>query len=304
MGKGANSATATRGGGATATVIGGGAVLLWATLALLTDLTGRVPPFQLMAMSFAVAFVTVVVVWLARGERPLGHLRQPPLAWVLGVGGLFGYHFFYFLALRNAPPVEAGLIAYLWPLLIVLMSALLPGMRLGWWHIGGAVAGLAGTVLLVTDGGGLQFKSEFALGYGGAVVCALTWSSYSVLSRRMAHVPTDAVGGFCGATAVFGLVAHLIFEQTVWPGDLVQWAAVVALGLGPVGAAFFLWDYGVKRGDIRVLGAASYAAPLLSTLLLVGFGRGQASWALGGACLLITGGGILAARDMLFRRSD
>ncbi len=287
-----------------ATAIGGGAVLLWATLALFTDLTGAVPPFQLMAMAFAVAFLTAVVVWLARGERPLGHLRQPLPAWILGVGGLFGYHFFYFLALRNAPTVEAGLIAYLWPLLIVLMSALLPGMRLGWWHIAGAVAGLAGTVLLVTDGGGLNFKSEFALGYGAAVVCALTWSSYSVLSRRMAHVPTDAVGGFCGATAVLGLCAHLIFEETVWPADMVQWLSVVALGLGPVGAAFFLWDYGVKRGDIRVLGAVSYAAPLLSTLLLVGFGRGQATWLLGGACLLITGGAVLAAREMLFPPQD
>jgi len=286
--------------GNTATVIGGGAVLLWATLALFTDLTGEVPPFQLMAMTFAVAFLMALAVWLARGEQPLRHLRQPVAAWALGVGGLFGYHFFYFLALRNAPPVEAGLIAYLWPLLIVLLSALLPGERLRWWHVVGALAGLAGTILLVTDGGQVQFKSEFALGYAAAAVCALTWSSYSVLSRRMAHVPTDAVGGFCGATALLGLIAHLVFEDTVWPADSLQWLSVVALGLGPVGAAFFLWDYGVKRGDIRVLGAASYAAPLLSTLLLVAFGLGAPSWTLAVACLLITGGAVLAAREMLF----
>ena len=294
MGQGVKSATLT----------GGGAVLLWATLALFTDLTGRVPPFQLTAMAFAVAFATALGVWLARGGAPLRHLRQPAAAWLLGVGGLFGYHFFYFLALRNAPPVEAGLIAYMWPLLIVLMSALLPGERLRWWHLAGALAGLAGTVLLVTDGGSLQFKSEFALGYAAAAVCALTWSSYSVLSRRLAHVPTDAVGGFCGATAVLALIAHLLFEQTVWPAGVGQWLAVAALGLGPVGAAFFLWDHGVKRGDIRVLGAASYAAPLLSTLLLVAFGRGQASWLLGLACLLISGGAVLAARELLFRQAD
>jgi len=287
-----------------ATVIGSGAVLLWATLALFTDLTGEVPPFQLMSMSFAVAFLTAFVVWLARGERPTQHLRQPGLAWLIGVGGLFGYHFFYFLALRNAPPVEAGLIAYLWPLLIVLFSALLPGERLRWWHIVGALAGLVGTVLLVTDGGRVNFKTEFALGYASAAVCALTWSTYSVLSRRMAHVPTDAVGGFCGLTAILAFGAHLVFENTVWPADLLQWLSVAALGLGPVGAAFFLWDFGVKRGDIRVLGAASYAAPLLSTLLLVAFGLGEASWVLAIACLLITGGAVLAAREMLFPQGD
>ena len=201
------------------------------------------------------------------------------------------------MALRNAPPVEAGLIAYLWPLLIVLMSAMLPGERLRWFHVAGAVAGLIGTVLLVTGGGRLSFRSDYALGYGAAVVCALTWSTYSVLSRRFATVPTDTVGGFCIATALLATACHMLFETTVWP-EGGQWLAVLALGLGPVGFAFFTWDYGVKRGDIKALGASSYAAPLLSTILLILFGQGEASWAVGAACILITGGAILASRDM------
>ncbi len=110
-----------------ATAVGGGAVLLWAMLALLTGLSGSVPPFQLAALSFAIAFVAANVVWLVRGQSPFQHLKQPALAWAVGVGGLFGYHFFYFLALRNAPLVEAGLIAYLWPLLIVVFASLASG---------------------------------------------------------------------------------------------------------------------------------------------------------------------------------
>ena len=35
-------------------------------------------------------------------------LRQPLVVWLVGVGGLFGYHALYFLALRFAPPAEAG----------------------------------------------------------------------------------------------------------------------------------------------------------------------------------------------------
>lgn len=284
-----------------ATAIGGTAVLMWATLALLTTLTGKVPPFQLVAMAFAVAFAGVTAKWLASGERIRAHLKQRPAVWALGLFGLFGYHFFYFMALRGAPAVEASLIAYLWPLLIVMFSALLPGERLRWFHLAGAVMGLAGTALLVTGGERFGFKAQYWIGYLAAAACALTWSAYSVLSRRFGEVPTDAVGGFCGATAILAVAAHLAFETTVWPQGW-EWAAVAALGVGPVGAAFFVWDHGVKRGDIRALGAFSYAAPLLSTILLIAFGRAAFTWAVAAACLLITFGAVLAGGDLMRRR--
>lgn len=273
---------------------------MWGALALLTTWTGRVPPFQLIAMAFSVAFVLALIRCLAQRKNPVVHLRHSPTVFALGVGGLFGYHFFYFMALRNAPAVDASLIAYLWPLLIVVFSALLPGERLRWWHLAGAVMGLLGAALLVTSGGRVALRLEFALGYGAALACALTWSSYSVLSRRFGHVPTDTVGWFCGAAALLGIVCHWLFEATTWPQGS-EWLAVLGLGLGPVGAAFFTWDHGVKHGDIRALGAFSYAAPLLSTLLLIAFGEAAASWVVGAACLLIVGGAVLASRDLLAR---
>ncbi|HMQ51067.1 MAG TPA: DMT family transporter [Anaerolineae bacterium] len=281
-----------------ATLIGGTAVLMWATLALLTALSGAVPPFQLTAMSFSLAFLIGLGLWLRQGGRILDHLRLPAAVWGVGIFGLFGYHFFYFMALRNAPAVEASLIAYLWPLLIMLFSALLPGERLRWFHLAGGLAGFVGASLLVTRGQSLSFDPQYSLGYLAAGVCALTWSSYSVLSRRFGTVPTDSVGGFCGATALLALVCHLLFEQTVWPAG-GEWLAILGLGLGPVGAAFFTWDYGVKRGNIKVLGAFSYAAPLLSTLLLVLFGLAEPSWVLVLACLFIVGGAVLAAGEFI-----
>lgn len=285
-----------------ATVIGFTAVLSWALLALFTALSGQVPPFQLLAMTFGIATAIGVVASVARGTSPLAHLRQPAPVWLLGVGGLFGYHFFYFLALRNAPAVEASLIAYLWPLLIVVFSALLPGERLRWFHIGGALLGLAGAALLVTKGQSLEIDPRYTLGYMAAGVCALTWSSYSVASRRFGHVPTDAVGGFCAAAALLAIPCHLIFETTVWPQGTVEWLAVLALGLGPVGGAFFTWDIGVKKGDIQVLGASSYAAPLLSTLVLVAVGLAPFTLEVVLACVLIVGGAVLAAHRMILRR--
>ncbi len=286
-----------------ATLIGFTAVLMWAVLALLTTLSGTVPPFQLVAMSFAVAFALAAAKWILARENPLKHLRQAPPVWLVGVYGLFGYHALYFTALRSAPAVEASLIAYLAPLLIILFSAFLPGERLRWFHLLGALAGLAGAAVLVTGGTAeIGFKTEFVTGYLAALACALIWSSYSVLSRRFAHVPTDIVGGYCGAAALIGLACHLVFETTVWPQSGLEWLAVLGLGLGPVGAAFFTWDHGCKRGDIKALGASMYAAPLLSTIVLIAFGQAALTWAVAVACLLITGGAAIAAAG-LFQRT-
>ncbi|MBB4303679.1 drug/metabolite transporter (DMT)-like permease [Rhodobium orientis] len=287
---------------ATATLIGFTAVLMWALLALFTAASGRVPPFQLLALTMGLGGLIGVASWAWRPGAARA-LVQPWPVWLLGVGGLFGYHFFYYTALRNAPPVEAGLIAYLWPLLIVVFSALLPGERLRWFHIAGSLLGLFGTALIVTGGRGFAFNAEYTTGYLAAAVCALTWSTYSVVSRRFASVPTDAVAGFCLAGAILSALCHVVFEETVWPADAGEWLAVAGLGLMPVGAAFYVWDIGVKKGDIQVLGAASYAAPPLSTLILIAFGFGQATWPVVIACLAITGGAALAAKDMLKRRS-
>lgn len=284
---------------ARATLIGFSAVAMWALLALLTDASGEVPPFLLSAMAFSVGAAAGFAVRLV-APPPRQTAPVPIAAWVVGVAGLFGYHFFYFTALRNAPAAEASLIAYLWPLLIVLGSALMPGERLGWHHVAGAVLGLAGSALIITGGGKLGFDGRYAFGYAMAAVCALVWSSYSLLSRRFSAVPTHVVAWFCLATAALSLVCHLALEQTVWPATAGQWLAVAGLGLMPVGAAFYAWDHGVKHGNIQVLGAASYGAPLLSTLILVAAGRAEPTATLAAACLLITGGAVLAAKSMLF----
>ncbi|WP_207477791.1 aromatic amino acid exporter YddG [Arenibaculum pallidiluteum] len=286
-----------------ATLVGSSAILMWSTLAALTALTGTMPPFQMVAVAFGIAFLVGIAGSLLRGGSPLGHLRQRPVVWLIGIGGLFGYHFFYFLAVKSAPAVEANLLNYLWPLLIVLFSALLPGERLRWWHAAGALLGLAGTVLLVTRGGGFAVEVAYIPGYLAALACAVTWAAYSVLSRRFGDVPTDAVGGFCLATAVLALLCHLVFETTAWPQEGVGWIALLALGIGPVGAAFFVWDHGVKHGDIRALGALSYATPLLSTLLLILLGLAQGHWTVWAACGLIVGGALLASHDMLLKKS-
>lgn len=284
---------------ARATTIGFGAVLLWALLALLTVGSAPTPPLLLNTICFAIGG-SCGLIW-AHFSGDLAALRQVPLkVYAAGTIGLFGYHALYFSALRLAPAAEAGLIAYLWPLLIVVFSGLLPGEAVKKGHLLGAALGFAGAVLIIS-GGGLGLQAQYLPGYLLAFVCALTWSTYSVLSRLAGTAPTQSVAVFCLASAALSLPLHLVFETTVFPATPVAWASTILLGLGPVGLAFFLWDIGVKKGDIQVLGTASYAAPLLSTLVLVLAGVATASVGLATATLLISGGAVLAARASLRR---
>lgn len=278
----------------TATLVGFVAVLLWALLALFTVGTSPVPALQLNAVTFAIGGA-IGLVWLG-STGGFADLRAVPMrVYLFGTAGLFGYHFLYFSALRLAPPAEAGLIAYLWPLLIVLFSGLLPGEVLRRGHVLGGLIGFAGAALIVANGFG-GFDVGALPGYGLALLCALTWSGYSVLSRRLGAVPTASVVAFCLATSALSAVAHLFLEQTVWPASATGWLSIIGLGVGPVGIAFFVWDVGVKKGDLQLLGVASYAAPVLSTFALIAAGLAQPSVTLLAATALITGGAMLAAR--------
>ncbi|MBX2805508.1 MAG: EamA family transporter [Hyphomicrobiales bacterium] len=288
-----------------ATLIGLLAVLLWATLAPLTVLAAGVPPFQLVAMSF-VAATAIGLAYIALRRGAAEELRRATLPSILlGTTGLLGFHFLYFLSLSLAPPLEANLINYLWPLLIVLFSALLPNQSGGlrWHHIVGALIAFAGAVLVITKGEGIPVLSSSALsGYGIALLSALTWASYSVLSRMFANVPSSVVTIYCAVTALAAAFAHFQLETTSWPLTSLQWVAAAGLGLGPVGLAFYVWDHGCKHGDLRILGVSAYFAPLLSTVLLVIAGLADGSSVIWVAAIAITGGALLASKDMLTGR--
>lgn len=283
-----------------ATAVGFSAILMWAFLAVLSTMAGPIPPFQLTAMCFLVGGLTGALSWLWR-PHAIQSLRQPWQVWLIGTFGLCGYHCLYFFAIQNAPPVEASLIAYLWPLLIVLFAALLPGERLRLHYVLGAALGLLGVIAIVTQGGTIGFSAGLKSGHIMALACAFIWSAYSVLSRRFGHVPSDVIAGFCLITALVAFVLHLILEQTLWPQTSWQWAAVGLLGTLPLGLAFYAWDVGTKKGDIMLLGASSNAAPLLSTLVLISTGYASATWSVVTACVLITLGILVAAKDMIFK---
>ena len=279
----------------TATLSGLLAILLWSSLALLTTATEGLPPFQVLAIGFGFAALFGFIRTAFRGRRGWHELRQPWAALALTTVALFGYHALYFIALKRAPAVEANLLNYLWPLLIVLFAGLLPGVRVRGAQIVGTLLGLVAAVVLVTRGSGIEIQPRYLSGYLAALCAAVIWAAYSVLNRRHAAVPSAAITVACALVAMFGAMAHLGFERSVQPSPL-QWGALALMGLGPVGAAFLLWDHGTKHGDIALLGSLSYLAPLLSTLLLVLAGRATPHWSQAVAIALLLLGAWLSVR--------
>ena len=278
-----------------ATLIGIGAILLWSTLASLTALRGPIPPFETTAIVFAVGGSTITAIAFLRGRA--ASLVPTWASFALGIYGLFIYHTLYFGALTLAPPAEASLITSLWALLTVLFSGLLPNHRLRAAHVIGALLGFAAAAILVRDklGAGHQLTGA-PLGFVLAFGCAFVWSSYSVASRLLASVPSESMATSCLATAILAGVCSLALEPWTTPPGFVSGMALIGMGLGPLGAAFLFWDIGMKQGNVPLLGVLSYAALILSTLLLIALGLAEPTWSLAAACGLMVAAAGIATR--------
>lgn len=268
-----------------------GAIALWASLAALGVALSHVPPFLLTGLSLLVG--GLIALPLSRFD--LRTWRVPVSTLALGVYGLFGFHFLLFIALRHAPPVQANLVNYLWPLGIVVMAPLfLPGVRLSTRHVLAAVLGFAGAALAILGRGG-NAEAVWAWGYIPALGSAFIWASYSLLTQRVTAFPTAAIGGFAWVSGLLALLCHAGLEPAVALSG-TDWALIGLMGLGPLGGAFFLWDAALKRGDARQIGVLSFLTPLLSTLTLL-LVRGESpSWSVGVAAAMIIGAAVIATR--------
>ena len=275
----------------TASLLALGAIALWATLATLGVSLSHVPPFLLTGLALLIG--SMVALPLSRLD--IRQWRVPPATLALGVYGLFGYHFLLFTAFRHAPPVEANLVNYLWPLGIVVMAPLfLPGVRLGVMHVLAALLGFGGAALVIL--GGSSLTGGFAWGYLPALGAAFVWASYSLMTKRVRPFPTAAIGLFGLVSGLLSLACHALMEPAV-ALSARDWGLITLMGLGPLGAAFFLWDAALKRGDARHIGLLSFLTPLLSTLLLLAVRGERPSATVGIAAAMIVGGAVLGTRS-------
>jgi drug/metabolite transporter (DMT)-like permease len=270
-----------------------GAISLWASLAALGVSLAHVPPFLLTGLGLLSG--SVIALPLSRFD--FRQWRVPPATLAIGVYGLFGYHFLLFMALQNAPPVQANLVNYLWPLGIVVMAPLfLPGMSLTPRHVLAALLGFGGAALAILGGHPADpGASLWAWGYIPALMAAFIWASYSLLTKRVKPFPTSAIGTFALVSGMLALLCHVWLEPAVSLSG-TDWALITLLGLGPLGGSFFLWDAALKRGDARQIGVLSFVTPLLSTLVLLTLRGESPSLSVGLAALMIVGAAVIATR--------
>lgn len=269
-----------------------GAIALWASLAALGVALSHVPPFLLTGLALLVG--SLIALPLSRFDLRQWRVPAPTLA--LGVYGLFGFHFLLFIALRHAPPVQANLVNYLWPLGIVVMAPLfLPGVTLALRHVLAAFLGFAGAALAILGGAGEGAQTGWAWGYLPALGSAFIWASYSLLTQRVRAFPSAAIGSFALLSGLLALLCHAALEPAVRL-SATDCGLIVVLGLGPLGGAFFLWDAALKRGDARQIGVLSFLTPLLSTLTLLLLRGERPSLSIGLAALMIVGAAVMATR--------
>jgi drug/metabolite transporter (DMT)-like permease len=263
-----------------------GAIALWAGLASLGLSLKHLPPFLLTGIALVIGSIPA---W------PLYKQWKIPLRTLaLGVYGLFAYHFLLFIALRTAPAVEANLVNYLWPLFIVVLApVILPGMSLRAGHVVGALLGFAGAAVAIL--GGSNATGTWSWGYLLAAASALIWATYSLGTRRVPAFPTAAIGLFGLVSGVLSLVCHALLESRVAIAAN-DWVLLALMGLGPLGAAFFLWDKALKLGDARHIGVLSYLTPLASTALLLLVTGSGLRWSIALAAVLIVGGALIGTR--------
>ncbi len=270
------------------------AIVLWGSLATLGVALAKVPPFLLTGSGLLIGSLIA----LPLSGFDLRRWRVPRRTLAVGVGGLFGYHFLLFMALRHAPPVQANLVNYLWPLGMVVMAPLfLRGMQLRAGHVAAALLGFAGAAVAILGrgAGASAVTGGFHWGYLFAFGEALVWASYSLLTRALPPFPTSAVGGFAAIAGLLALLCHALLEPPT-PLSLHQAALIAALGLGPLGGAFFLWDAAIKRGDPRRIGLLAFLTPLLSTGLLMAVNHQRPDLSIVAATVMIVGAAFWGSR--------
>lgn len=268
---------------------------MWSFAALLAVEVESIPTFEILSVALTVSFLATSA-WLTYSGRWGLIAKQPLTIWIPGIIGVFFNDLAYFTAFKYAPAAQVDIINYLWPMLIVLMSGILPQHSLKKNHLIAVGLGFIGASLAIwsTFAEG-SFHISHLLGYFLALLSAFSWSFYVVCSMRPNNkAPVEMIGMFCGVGALFAIVMHSFFETTMWlgPRDI---ATLLLIGATTCGAAYYFWINGIQHGNSKRLTILSYWVPLASIFILICQGKAECS------PLIVVSGCLITAATILVK---
>ena len=282
-----------------ATMIGGSAVLVWATAASLATIGAGLGALPFVAGSLACGFVTLLLARLLRGQPVLPMLAVPLPALGLMVLGFLGHNAFFMSALGFAPAGEVTVVSYLWPLLMVAFQGAFAVVRPSPLQWAGTGLGFLGFCVFAWPslgiGGASVLDGRAIVGLMLALAAAGSFALYSALRPRVGGGPVDAAGTACGVAALLAAGLHVAAGGGAVTPDPASVLAMILLGAGPMGLANLMWDHGIRHGDGRVLSACAYLTPILATMLLIAFGLATPTAALAIGGTLVVAGVMLSA---------
>jgi len=197
--------------------------------------------------------------------------------------------------------LEVGIINYLWPGLTMLFSLPILRRQASPHLFLGIVLAFTGAALSISQADNFSWQAfgsnlrAVTPAHLLALAGALMWALYSNFNTRLA-AGSDGVAAplhLMGLGVGLILLRCVIGETGAWNPTTTGWFYLAATALLPVLLGYLFWDIAMRRGHLNIVVPASYATPLLSTLLAIpvlGVRPGTGLWI---ACGLVIAGAIL-----------
>ena len=281
-----------------ANLIGLCAILMWSvTVGLFRSVAEIFGPVAGAAIIFTVAgvFANVFI-----GAPSLKTIPRPYL-W-LG-GSLFVLYevllaFSIGMAADRRQALELGMINYLWPSLTILFAVIARQQRGHWCLLPAMLLCLLGIVCIMQGEGAWAIRHFWQnlqrnpLGYGMAMMAAITWAIYSVLTRRFGN-GDNGVPLFLLATALVLWLFYGLSDHTSPAFSLSGYIQAGVMGI-LMASAYSCWNYGIQYGNLTILATLSYFTPVLSVLLASGWLKLQPGISVWYGVALVTLGSLLS----------
>ena len=274
----------------------GAAIFFWATVATAFKLSLRSIDFlDLLAVSSLSSCLTLAAV-LAVQRKLAGVLSWPAREYahsaMLGALNPLLYYLVLFKAYSLLPAQEAQPLNYTWPLVLVLLSALVLRQRVSARILVALLVSFAGVVLISTHGEVFSLRFSDPFGVALAIGSSVIWATYWIMTMKDERGPVERLL----VNSIFGTAFVAVLYVVSGRFRMLPVEGIIGgvyVGIFEMGVAFVLWLRALHFSKTTAMvGNLVFLSPFLS-LLVIHFVLGEAVRPSTIAGLVLIVGGIL-----------